>query len=444
MIFVCFVVRIHLPLVLPPMASVSAPSAISAVRSPILPLAHAPDYRCNLWNLRMVLQLGAEMSEDVILAAGGDISMGREVAEQVERRGAGFVLEAMADVLGRADLFTANWESPILVEGKDPPEKGLVVPERSLADLSLPVPAAFTMANNHCFDAGEDGIAFTRGRLDALGLSPFGAAADDETARAMRVVEVNGLRIGFLGRTEDCPQLKGRSAPGPALIKRKALMADLTAARDSGEADVLVVHLHQGVEFVDWPNPRLVDLARSLVDAGADLVLCHHPHVPQGWERYNDRLIFYSLGNLAFNVFQSGYQRQGSDWTNRSFVALIPLREGAVGEPDLVPYRITELGRPVPLAGHEAKDLLDHVATISTALADRDELLKRWRDTCIRYLGINLDWAMSAFKSDTPEELLNTFFARFGYDELRGVLRDLFAGYDWTKRLALEQWEEED
>jgi len=382
------------------------------------------------------------LANEIVLAAGGDVSLAGTATEQMRRHGGAFPFGAMADVLGTADLFTANFESPILAEGKEPPKKGLVVPEGLLADFRLPVPTAFNMANNHVFDAGEDGIAFTRQRLEALGFAPFGAGADAETARQMRVVEVKGLRVGFLGRTEDCPQLKSRTAPGPALINRQRLVGDVSAARESGEVDVLVVHVHQGVEFVDWPAPRLVALARSLIEAGADLVLCHHPHVPQGWERYRERLIFYSLGNLGFDVAGSAYLREGSPWTNRSFLALIPIAPGEVGEPTLVPYRIGELGRPTPLAGIEADDLLDHVAEISKALADPQALERHWRDTCVRYLGINIRWAVGASKSDTTDELLDTFFARFGYDENRGWIRDLLGRLDWVKRLSVEPWED--
>ena len=378
-----------------------------------------------------------------MLAAGGDVSFGRGVAERMKEYGAGFPFGAVEDLLRKSDLFTANFESPVLPPGREPPEKGLVVSDELMADFATPVPTAFTIANNHVFDAGEEGVEFTRRRLEALGIAAFGAADDDETARRMRVVEVRGLRVGFIGRAEDCPQLGGRSGPGPALINRRLLLREVSAAGASGEVDLLVVHLHQGLEFVDWPAPRLVDLARSLVEAGADLVLCHHPHVPQGWERYRDRLIFYSLGNLVFDVADSPYLRKGSPWTNRSFLALVPLAPGAVGEPTLVPYRISELGRPTPLAGVEADHLLEHVARISQALADRGELEKRWHDTCIRYLGINIDWAGASWKEDSAEELLGKFFARLGYDENRGWIRDLFSRFDWPKRLATEPWEDE-
>ena len=406
------------------------------------------------------------MPDRIVLAAGGDVCLGRTVTEEMRRRGAGFPFGAMEEVLQAADLFTANFESPILAKGQEPPKKGLVVPEDLMAEFRLPVPAALTMANNHVFDAGESGVAFTRKQLEALGFSPFGAGATAAVGRKMRVVKVKGLRVGFLGRTEDCPQLKGRTAPGPALIKRRALLDDVRAARKSGKADVLVVHLHQGVEFVDWPAPRLVGLARGIVDAGADLVLCHHPHVPQGWERYRRRLIFYSLGNLVFDVAKHPYLREGSPWTNRSFVALIPITRAAgraptpgrsrggvgaaaaeegvtLGEPEFVPYRISELGRPVSLAGAEGDEVLEHIAEISKALADPVDLAKHWRDTCIRYLGINIDWTMGAWKAGDVDDLLGDYFARFGYDELRGVVLDLFAAAPWVKRLAREQWEDE-
>ena len=64
------------------------------------------------------------MSDGIVLCAGGDVSLGREVTEEVRKRGIAFVFQAMKSVLKKADLFTANWESPVLAEGKQPLEKG--------------------------------------------------------------------------------------------------------------------------------------------------------------------------------------------------------------------------------------------------------------------------------------------------------------------------------
>jgi len=377
----------------------------------------------------------------VTLACGGDVSLGRGIADAIRRQGAEWVFDLLAPTVASADLMTFNWESPVLPTGTDPPEKGLVVPEELIAGVTdaLP-PLAVTMANNHVLDAGVAGIPATRRRLDGLGVAHFGAGETEEEGRALHVVEVKGLRIGFLGRAEDCPQLSGRCAPGPALIRMPQLIGDVRAGAE--RCDCLVVHLHQGVEFVDWPGPHFVWLCRELIRVGARLVIGNHPHVPQGHERHAAGHIFYSLGDLVFDVANSDYLSQGSPWTSRSVVALLPVGPHEVGEPILLPHRIDTAGRPIPLDGAEATEVLDHVAAISADLADEAAMQRHWRDTALRYLGINIRWAKDGLDENglPTEEMLRSFFSRLALDENRAWARELFGDAEWVRNIHRPPW----
>ncbi|HYL81372.1 MAG TPA: CapA family protein, partial [Candidatus Acidoferrum sp.] len=316
-------------------------------------------------------------SPGVVIAAGGDISLAGVVTEGLQRFGAGWVFKRLAPALRAADLFTANLESPLLPNGIEPAARRHAVPGELLDaffNARLP-PMAFTLANNHAFDAGRAGVLRTQRKLGKIGITHFGAGRDGTAAREPRFVDVKGLRIGFLGRTEDSPQVNDKGFPGPGLIRYPQLLRDVRGA--AGRCDALIVHLHQGLEFVDWPGPHMVRLCRELVAAGARIVIGNHPHVPQGWEfvfrgprpavaggsaprgrlssgeahrtpRTPKGIIFYSLGNLVFDVARNPYVRQGSPWTNRSVVAMIPLSRSGIGEPTFIPYRIGRAGRPIP------------------------------------------------------------------------------------------------
>ena len=376
----------------------------------------------------------------VTLAVGGDMSLAQGVSAGIREHSPGWVFEKIAPALAPADLMTFNWESPILPAGQEPPEKGLVVPADLVAGVLTPLPRlAVTLANNHAFDAGQPGLCATLRKLDELDVAHFGSGETEDAARQLRVVEVNGLSVGFLGRTEDCPQIHDKGPPGPARLRYPEIVHAVRSA--TRHCDCLVVHLHHGVEFVDWPAPHFVRLCRELADAGASVVAAGHPHVPQGHEQRGDSHIFYSLGNLVFDIAEGGYQHQGSPWTRRSAVALLPLGKRRAGRPTLVPYRIDSPGRPAPLDGADAQTVLDHLASLSADLEDRDTLRDHWHDTALRYLGIYIRWATGTLDENgaaTPNTL--KFLTRLPLDESRMFVRELFDNADWPGRLHKEPW----
>ena len=88
-------------------------------------------------------------------------------------------------------------------------------------------------------------------------------------------------------------------APTVAFLDKEQLLDDVRAARR--KADIVIVSLHWGTEYAREPDPEQRAFAHQLIDAGATLVLGHHPHTPQPVERYHHGLIAYSLGNFVFD-----------------------------------------------------------------------------------------------------------------------------------------------
>jgi poly-gamma-glutamate capsule biosynthesis protein CapA/YwtB (metallophosphatase superfamily) len=156
-----------------------------------------------------------------------------------------------------------------------------------------------SVANNHASDFGETGRASTRRTLDALGIKHAGS---DRAQHAITYLDVKGRKVAFIGFAHNAVQPN---------------VNDLAAARQfvleaDKRADIVVVSFHGGAEGTGAQNvPRRTELffgeqrgnlpsfARTVIDAGADLVLGHGPHVLRGMEIYKDRLIAYSLGNFA-------------------------------------------------------------------------------------------------------------------------------------------------
>jgi len=129
------------------------------------------------------------------------------------------------------------------------------------------------------------------------------------------VIERNGVRFGFLAYTYD--QSNGNH---PDMDDRVAVMdvsrmrEDVSRLSSSGAAgaDAVIVSMHAGTEYSPKSNAQQVEFARAAIDAGARVVVGHHPHVTQPWERYGEGVIFYSLGNLVFDQFQRVETQRGA------------------------------------------------------------------------------------------------------------------------------------
>ena len=240
----------------------------------------------------------------ISIAAVGDMMLGTDFPENhlPDDDGVGF-LEAVTPALSSVDVAFGNLEG-VLVDGGEPAKKcknpSACYLFRSPTRYARYFKAAgfdvLSLANNHARDFGEEGRTSTMQALDAVGIHHSGR--DGEFAS----FESGELKVAVLAY---------------AVTKESNMMldydlAETTVAEFAGTHDIVIVSFHGGAEGVDARNlpfaeeeyygePRgdVVLFARRMVDAGADLVLGHGPHVVRAAERYKDRLIAYSLGNFA-------------------------------------------------------------------------------------------------------------------------------------------------
>ncbi len=253
----------------------------------------------------------------VTLGAVGDVLMHDAVKRSAEtrrataaHRGYASLFAPVADLLAAPDLTFANLETPVAPTASQgsrsfvfdaPPE---VV--AALRDAGVDLVA---MANNHALDQGRAGLEETVRRLSAAGMAYVGAGSGPRPEGPVRL-ERNGLSIAFLGATyglnqdgNACPPAR----PGCLRVAELDPVRLVEAVRAAaGAADAVVVSLHWGTEYQPQPRPEDVELAHQLADAGALVILGHHPHVLQPIELYRRRdgrtaVIAYSLGNFVSN-----------------------------------------------------------------------------------------------------------------------------------------------
>lgn len=157
-----------------------------------------------------------------------------------------------------------------------------------------------TLANNHIFDYGIAGIYKTMEALDKYGICHIGAGVSHELIYAPFIKVLNGVKVGIINFAENgFGAAVENQSYGYAYIFNETISTQIKKMRSC--CDFVIAVCHAGAEMWDVPLPEWRKTYKGLIDIGVDVVIAHHPHVPQGWEDYKNGHIFYSLGNLAFN-----------------------------------------------------------------------------------------------------------------------------------------------
>jgi poly-gamma-glutamate synthesis protein (capsule biosynthesis protein) len=259
------------------------------------------------------------------ILVAGDFFPARRLAGLAETD-PGALFGSFAETIQDADLAVLNLEAP------------LCEPHQAIAKTgpnlhANPETAAFlanagfqlaTLANNHIFDFGQLGLESTMAALDRFGVDYVGAGSNLDEAQKPYLAEFDKSKIAILNFAEnEWSTTRGESA-GACPIDA---VANYHAIRNAKiHADHVIVICHGGHEKYNLPSPRMKQLYRFYVDAGASAVVNHHTHCMSGFEVYRGAPIFYSLGNF---LFDSPSLRSG-DWTKGMAVELI-LSDAAPG-----------------------------------------------------------------------------------------------------------------
>jgi poly-gamma-glutamate synthesis protein (capsule biosynthesis protein) len=233
----------------------------------------------------------------VRLLFAGDVMLGRSVeAAATSRSDWAFPFRRVAARLQAADVAFGNLECVAATAG--PPTTFRADP-RTLTGLREAGFDVVSLANNHTADAGLAALAEMASHLDRLGIGVAGLRYPPAAQRPT-IVRAKGVRIGFLAYSWSAGDFLPRDGePEIARTRRNEMATEIAAARS--DVDYLVVSLHMGADLAPRSGPGQQEKARAAIDAGADLVVGHHPHVPQEVERYGRGFIAYSLGDFVFD-----------------------------------------------------------------------------------------------------------------------------------------------
>lgn len=235
----------------------------------------------------------------------GDIMLDRHVKEKINISGLDYLLaplSASSTLFLDKDLISANLEGPVTDSGAHyPPEASIDFafdPElvRQLKEnYNFDF---FNLAANHLLDQGSGGLQETYKNLDTLDLDYSGCPDSVVSDCSTTIVEIKDKKIGLAGFSMVYNPINLEAATSTIFNLKK-------------QTDLVIVNIHWGVEYTHYFNQNQQRVAHALVDAGADIIIGHHPHVVQGMETYKNKPIFYSLGNFIFDQYFSPDTQEG-------------------------------------------------------------------------------------------------------------------------------------
>ncbi len=310
---------------------------------------------------------GQAPRDTVRIVAVGDLNLARVVARTYILRGRGAeIFAAVRNELRSADLAIGNLESAIV--DRDTVADTALSPVFAAPRAAAPLLAeagfgALGTANNHAWDFGKPALLESVARLDSAGVAHAGTGPTPDAALRPAVVRRRGWTVAIFSVTLiiNLPDLVVQGHPAECCIAwadTTRLRAAIRAVRDSG-ADLVLVMLHAGREYQDVPPDDVRATARGIIRAGADAVIGHHPHVPQGLEWMDGRPILYSLGNFVF--------AQRRPWTTRGLAAFLTVPPRGPLAVRVRPVVASE--RPRWATGRDSARVMAHFRAVSDSLA---------------------------------------------------------------------------
>ena len=287
------------------------------------------------------------------LGIGGDVTFGLAVADVIAQEGPEYPWSDVSVLFGDYDLTVVNLEGPLCSGGEAHPDQSSLC-LRGDTSCAAPMAAAgvnaVCLSNDHIMDYGTAGLEETMTALRTEGLGVFGAGSSRSAAEQPLILEAdNGAKVALLSFCDVAPPsyAAGDDSPGISASSRDRVADAVSQA--AGESPYVVVYLHWGELGSAEITYRQRELARTCVQAGADLVVGCHPHVVQGIEVIDGVPVVYSLGNLVFSP--------ESEAGKKGIFIGCRFGGGNLTGLEVIPLRVAE-AKPSPPASEAAESFL--------------------------------------------------------------------------------------
>jgi poly-gamma-glutamate capsule biosynthesis protein CapA/YwtB (metallophosphatase superfamily) len=300
---------------------------------------------------------------EILLA--GDLMLDWGIKDTIKAKDPEYPVKNLNEFLSNFDYRFCNLECPVSETGDARPDKKYVFlgdPEH-LEMLKYAGINGVSLANNHSNDFGQSALLDTIHNLERYGIDSAGAGKDLRTARLPLTVNVKNIKIAIGTYTELAydDSFAGEDYPGVARADIESIISDIKQFK--AYHDFFIVSIHWGDEYSEFPNREQTELARLLIDNGADAVIGHHPHIYQGVEIYKNKPIFYSLGNFIFGSINEDIKE--------NILAQISFAKNKINSFHIYSINSNKSGNPFQyniLNDAESRSVFDHLIQISRHL----------------------------------------------------------------------------
>lgn len=308
-------------------------------------------HRYFLLCLITIFNLSFSAEGKITLIFTGDNLISPRIISQIEKYGENYPYEKVAQYL-QGDVVFGNLEAPITnhsetTRGKSRASikagKNFVfkIPPRYSQIFKNAGFNVFSLANNHTMDFGEKGLEETLQELEKIGINYVGAGRNKEEASKPLILEYEDCKIGFLAYSMIVPvtfAATNSSAGINAHPRNFTRRMQEEISQLKSEVDIVIISFHWGIEGHYYPTAYQKEIAHKAIEAGADIIVGHHPHRIQGVEIYKGGVIAYSLGNFLF---------AGKSPRIESFILKIEIFKKKITTVELLPIWVIN-GRPEP------------------------------------------------------------------------------------------------
>lgn len=317
------------------------------------------------------LPLAEDNPPSTTLIAVGDMLLSRHVGAKIDQtENPNLPFENLGQLLSNADITLGNLECP-LDENGPAIREGLVfrclakyIPGLKFAGFDI-----LSLANNHALDQGLDNLEFTIDYLLSENILPIGTGKNFDEAHRGRVIEKDNTKFGFLAYSYTAANNSQADTNNQIATWEDPEQVRLDIENLKEKSDIVIVSIHAGTEYTRNPTPAQVDFAHLAIDAGADAVIGHHPHWVQTIEIYNEKPIFYSLGNFVFD-------QEWSQETKEGLVVQLTFNDLQLTEAKLTPVIIENFCCPRLADEEEKATILNKIQLESdTIVFDKKETI---------------------------------------------------------------------
>lgn len=314
------------------------------------------------------------MENNINIFVGGDFCPIGRNREMIEEGKFETLLGGMEKYMKESDLTILNLESPLTNSGSIISKSGpnIKANPQSIELLTYAKVNLVTLANNHIMDYGEEGLRSTLDVCKKNNISTVGAGLTEKEIKAHHIFTKGNKKIAIVNLAEN--EFNKIGEVGANTVDFISNYHQIKEAKK--QVDYVIVIAHGGREHYQLPTPDVRERYRFFTEAGADVVVAHHPHCYGGYEIYNGKPIFYSLGNFIFD-YKKKYQK--GHWTE-AFVLKLVISSDKI-DFQLIPFFQGREQNPniELMKGNDEKNFFEKINMLNKTIVNNEEFFTQWQ-----------------------------------------------------------------